>query len=390
MKLEKYSVWVTRTRQYEGIATPVPVAPTGPGFRRAELTDGWRTGMADPQPERAMVKSLQAWIEKVVMPFRAHLSTPAQIMLDKELLRVMHMGKGKSYNDLAAAADAMCDRVMNDALLSGSIMKPSQLKSRFPELFPGGSGLEISRDLPANGGFVAASRPTDAIHHFGRCAGKETGPIAPRREIRVHDASKRLFQRGADGSAWSGICQMGARCNRGYDLVYLVPNEAVGSHLGFIHNHETRQTIPPGEHGHKGETSHHYACYQIEHTWGFDISDGEWNGYAMDDWFDPQSSGIFWGFSMLKAFNCLGHLYAWTSVSTNRFGSSIFYRDLNETDPTLSRNQFDALSPMEKMRAQKEGRFGKGVELGMKVYGGETDVAKDWAYHIWKATKDLT
>jgi len=345
--------------------------------------------MEDPEAERAMVKSLQAWIEKVVLPYRAHLTAPAQLVLDKELLRLMHRGKGQSYAALAAAADALCDRVMNDALLNGQIMKPRQLKRRFPALFPGGRGFDLS-DVPPDAGFVTATRPTDAIHHFGRCAGKDRGPIAPGPQIFVHEGSRRLFQRGAPGTAWSGICQMGARSNRPYDLVYLVPNESVGSHLGFVHNHETRSTIRPGEHGHQGETSHHYACFQIERTWGFDIDPNEWNGRPRTDWFDPQASGIFWGFSMIKAFNCLGHLYAWTSVSTNRFGSALYYRDLNEPDPTLSADQFEALTAGEKIRAVKERRFGQGIDLGIKQSDGSSDVALDWAYHIWRATKDLT
>lgn len=378
--LERYSDWIRKTQPLEGLGVQVPVAPTGPKGSRPELSPGWQTGMAHPAAERAMVRSLGAWIERVVMPYRQQLTAPAQMAVDKELLILMHLGKGKSYDDLVKAADGMCDRVNADALVGGDLIRPSDLKRRFPELFPGGMGLRLDRMAPPAGGFAAAQQPVDAMHLFGRCAGKAVGPVPPCNAMRVHAKSALLFKLGAAGSAWTGICQMGRRSGRDEDIVYLVPNASVGSHMGFEHTPETKRDVKPGEHGLGGETSHSYACVRIRDSMGgFEIAPDQWNGRPFTDWFDPQSSGALWGFSMVKAFNILGHLYAWTSVSTNRFGSSTYFYDTREPDPTLTNDQFDALPPLEKLKAKQQKRFGSDVPTGVKKYGGETDVAVDWA-----------
>ena len=127
-----------------------------------------------------MVKSLLAWIDNVVMPFRCRLTAPAQVILDKELLKLMHMGKGKSYADMSVAADGFCDQIEENTLLSGNTIKPSELKRRYPELFRGGRGLRLDTVVPPGGAFVAAATPVDAMHLFGRCAGKPNGPMARR------------------------------------------------------------------------------------------------------------------------------------------------------------------------------------------------------------------
>lgn len=391
MPLEKYSVWAQKTKVLEGRA-PVSVAPSGPKRSRLEAADGWKTGMEDPAPERAMVKSLLAWIDQVVMPFRRQLTAPAQAILDKGLLAVMHLGKGKTYAQMAQAADDFCDRVEGEVekVRVDGLIKPSELRRLHPELFPGGMGLRLETTVPPASGFAAAKNPVEAMHLFGRCGGLPEGPVRPRGRFRVHEMSRRLFEAGTPGSAWTGICQMGRRCNQPDDVIYLVPNAAVGSHLGFDHSRETKAEVKPGEHGFKGETSHHYACVMIEtRMGGFEIDPAHWNGRAKQEWTDPQTSGIFWGFSIVRAFNILGHLYAWTSVSTNRFGSSVFYHDLGEADPTLTQDQYMALSVGQRKQATQAKRFGQGIELGIKRYVGDNDVAVDWACAIWQATKDL-
>ena len=392
MPLENYSQWALRTKaepQYGrgGVLVQVPVAPSGPRFSRPEQAPGWTTGMEDPVAERAMVKSMLAWIDAVVMPFRVRLTAPAQVILDKELLKLMHVGKGKSYLEMAAAADGFCQSIDENALLSGTtLLKPSELKRRYPELFSGGQGLRLDYAVPPGGGFLAATSPVDAMHLFGRCAGKPNGPVAPKSRMRVHDESRRMFEAGAPGSAWTGICQMGHRSGIDSDIVYLVPNAAVGSHLGFEHNHATRQEIKPGEHGLQGNTSHSHACGMIEmRMGGFEVGGGLWNTRPPTDWVDAQSAGMLWGFSVVRAFNSLGHLYAWTSVSTNRFGGSKYYADDGSKDASPTQDEFAAM----KLSEQRRWRKGDKYYTGVSVYGGDTDVALDWAISIWKATKDL-
>ena len=91
------------------------------------------------------------------MPFRAQFTALAQMAVDHELLILMHLGKGRTYQQMVDAADGMCDRVNSDALLSGAVIKPSQLQRRYPAIFPKGKGFRLERITST--GFVSAPSP---------------------------------------------------------------------------------------------------------------------------------------------------------------------------------------------------------------------------------------
>jgi hypothetical protein len=174
-------------------------------------------------------------------------------------------------------------------------------------------------------------------------------------EIQVEAKSIKDFTQGAPGSAWIGLLVLGQRTGGGPHLLYLIPALHMEKHLSLPH----APGADPVEQW--GASGHHESITRCIQEGRIDTSKWHKTEYNLDGKVklgDASAMGCVMGFAMVKAYNAIGHQWAFTSGTLNPTGTG-------------------------KWEADAKGIF------RMTIPGDQWCIPKSWAVAIWKSTKDF-
>lgn len=176
----------------------------------------------------------------------------------------------------------------------------------------------------------------------------------------LENLSQKEFELGSPGTAWIGILAIAKRCGIPNSMVYLVPALHMEKHLSLPHQAEG-VSVPVEQWAASG---HNEAAVRLviegrlkTDKWQKTINNPEGK---LKDPKDVVWCGCLMGFAMVKAYNAIGHQWAFTSGTLNPGGT-------DDWQP----------SPEQ-----------KGLLVG-KGKGDSFCIPTEWARAIWKATKDL-
>lgn len=175
----------------------------------------------------------------------------------------------------------------------------------------------------------------------------------------LEDLSRERFEKGSPGAAWVGVLLNGKRAGLDKSIVYLVPAMHMEKHLSLPHN-EAIGAKPVAQWGAAG---HHMAATRLITEKRIPIDDWHRTEYTpkgkLEDVKDASWVGVMMGFAIVKAYNAIGHQWAFISGTLNKPG----------TDNWTAKEEGGLLYPENK---------GDGFLM-----------PKRWAVAVWKATKDL-
>lgn len=174
--------------------------------------------------------------------------------------------------------------------------------------------------------------------------------------MQLEELSAKEFNEGAPGSAWIGLLTVGYRTGGGPHMLYLVPALHMEKHLSLPHA-PTHDPVPQW-----GASGHHEALARCILTGRINTTKWHKTQNNPDGQVKPgeaSSIGCVMGFAMVKAYNAVGHQWAFTSGTLNPTGTG-------------------------KWEADASGMF------HMTVKGDEWCIPKSWALEVWKHTRDLT
>lgn len=177
-------------------------------------------------------------------------------------------------------------------------------------------------------------------------------------EIKVEDQSKVDFEHGAPGSAWIGLLTISQRTGGGPHMLYLVPALHMEKHLSMPH----LEGVKPVEQW--GASGHHEALFRCiaenrinTRTWHRTEYTPE-PGKGLRDIKECSYVGCVLGFAMVRAYNAIGHQWAFISGTLQPTGTGDWTK--------------------------------QGELYVMKKKGDDFSLPKSWALAIWKSTKDLS
>jgi len=173
--------------------------------------------------------------------------------------------------------------------------------------------------------------------------------------IQVEPKSIKDFQDGTPGSAWIGLLVLGQRTGGGPHLLYLIPALHMEKHLSLPHS----PGVDPVEQW--GASGHHESITRCIQQGRIDTRQWHKTEYNLDGKVqlgDASAMGCVMGFAMVKAYNAIGHQWAFTSGTLN---------------PTATA----------KWEADARGVF------RITVKGDPWCIPKSWAVAIWQSTKEL-
>ena len=371
------------------------------------------TGTRDKNiPNKELETILNAYYRDVVARERSSLPLPALLVFDGQYMKILH-DKSNSWTKVVQKLDDFANQ-FNQKSMFPDMFQPSRLLKDFPDM-----KLHVTKELvsgetdnsKADWRIVRSpvTHGLDAVPMYGRCSGPPSIEVAPNK-LMVHPESLKEFERGGAGSSWVGIAQIGGRCYMREDWVYLVPSAPVVSHMS--NSHGVGLTITPVVHGEV--SSHNGALAVLMQKGWINIPRDSWNGQDYDKLVKEgafNTTGIFFGFSLVKRFSARGHHYAFTSVTLNKYACSTF-KDLDENifqEETARQEQGNAkfgdktndvksaqVSVRDRAKQMKSMyELNKMYQVGARKkrqidhVSSATDVAQDWAIEIWKATRNL-
>jgi len=173
-------------------------------------------------------------------------------------------------------------------------------------------------------------------------------------DIQVETKSIKDFEEGTGGSGWIGLLVLGQRTGGGPHLLYLIPALHMEKHLSLPH----APGADPVEQW--GASGHHEAITRCIQQGRIDTRKWHKTEYNRDGKVqlgDASAMGCVMGFAMVKAYNAIGHQWAFTSGTLNPTGTG-------------------------KWEADASGVF------RMTVPGDQWCIPKSWAVAIWKSTKN--
>ena len=174
-------------------------------------------------------------------------------------------------------------------------------------------------------------------------------------DIEVEAQSIKDFNEGTGGSGWIGLLVLGQRTGGGPHRLYLIPALHMEKHLSLPH----APGADPVEQW--GASGHHEAITRCIQQGRIDTSKWHKTEFNLDGKVklgDASSMGCVMGFAMVKAYNAIGHQWAFTSGTLNPTGTA-------------------------KWEADAKGVF------RITVKGDPWCIPRSWAVAIWKSTKDL-
>jgi len=174
--------------------------------------------------------------------------------------------------------------------------------------------------------------------------------------IKVEPASASDFEKGAPGSAWIGLLTISERTGGGPHELFLIPALHMEKHLSLPHNGDVDPVEQWGASGHHESLVCCIGQGRIKtdkwHRTKYN-PDGKMKDIKNCTWI-----GCVMGFAMVKAYNAIGHQWAFTSGTLQ---------------PT----------------ATAKYKLGADNLYDIEVKGDEWNIPGSWAEGIWRATKDM-
>jgi hypothetical protein len=174
----------------------------------------------------------------------------------------------------------------------------------------------------------------------------------------VEAASRKEFERGMPGSAWIGLLVIAERTGLPNNMIFLLPASHMEKHVTAPHKHEQRGLSTPipqfASAGHQGgvvmlikqRRMHLGTCNRCLPL-----------GTAEPDPTTAAGYGCIMGFAMVKAYDAVGHQWAFTSQTCNVSATGIWENPAGEVNR-------------------------------LRTNGG-MQLPTDWAVAIWRATRDF-
>lgn len=188
------------------------------------------------------------------------------------------------------------------------------------------------------------------------------GPEAPwlgdPGEILLEHKSRQEFQEGHPGTAWVGVVVQGRRAGLPRSLAYLIPALHMEKHLSMPHGAYSSGSTPVEQWGASG---HHEATVRLVAERRI-LTDAwhktRYNPAGKTEPGEASSCGVLLGFAMVKAYNAIGHQWAFISNTLN-------------------------------LRGTDDWRPGADGLLVEQNKGDAFYMPARWAVAVWKATRDL-